>query len=130
MAKDGENKYAGLIIGQTLNNKSYAHAKSMRHDMTTAERVLWNYLRGSKVNGLHFRRQQVIGRYIVDFYCAEKRLVIEVDGESHAFQQDYDNEREKFLLGMDISVIRFTNAEVEFSLHAVQEEIWRVCNER
>ncbi len=72
MSKDGETKHAGLIIGQSVNKNSYSHAKSMRHNMTTAEKIVWKYLRGNKVNGFHFRRQQVIGKYIVDFYCAKK----------------------------------------------------------
>lgn len=88
--------------------------KSLRNNATEAERELWKYLRKRQFHGLKFRRQESIGRYIVDFYCPEKRLAIELDGEIHARleQQEYDQIREQFLHSCYITVVRFNNEEV------------------
>ena len=95
------------------------HAKAMRHDPTPAEQKLWFALRAKRFDGAKFRRQKVIGRYIADFAAREPMLVIELDGDTHGTQQDYDAERTAFLEGQGYRVIRFTNAEVMGNLEGV-----------
>jgi very-short-patch-repair endonuclease len=71
--------------------------------MTPAEKILWEELRGDKL-GVHFRRQQVIQRFIVDFYCHRAGLVVEVDGDVHDLQKEQDERREKVLTEMGLRV--------------------------
>ena len=79
--------------------------------MTPAEKILWQELRGNKL-GVHFRRQQIIAGFIVDFYCHKAGLVIEVDGDIHDLQQEEDARQEKVLREMGLRVVRFGNEEV------------------
>ena len=95
--------------------------------MTDAERILWQQLRRNQLDGFHFRRQQVIGEFIVDFYCPQAGLVIEVDGGRHQRQRAYDAERDKFLCGRGLRVLRFTNAEVSTDVRAVRRRIAAAC---
>lgn len=69
-------------------------ARSMRRDATRAEAVLWKALRSRIVDGMKFRRQRPVGRFVLDFYCAEERLVVEVDGESPDGRGERDHERD------------------------------------
>ena len=97
---------------KTYNTALVPRARSMRREMTPAEKHLWfNCL---KLSPYKFRRQRPFGRFIVDFYCAELKLVIEVDGDSHFTEQGlaYDAERTQFLESLGLKVVRFTNAEV------------------
>ena len=82
-------------------------AKSLRRRSTQAEKVLWTHLRNKHCRGLKFRRQQVIGEFIVDFVCFEARLVIELDGGQHALEKDKDRERDSWLCGQGFHVLRF-----------------------
>ncbi len=86
-------------------------ARVLRADATPAERELWQLLRGRR-SGLRFRRQQPVGPFIVDFYCASARLVIELDGAGHADRRDYDAARTAWLADKGLTVMRFANAEV------------------
>lgn len=90
------------------------YAKQLRQRQTDAEIILWNCLRNRKINGCKFRRQHAINKFIVDFYCAEKMLSIEVDGEIHLSkeQKEYDENRTKILNGIGITELRFSNKEV------------------
>jgi very-short-patch-repair endonuclease len=99
-------------------------ARRLRAEMTPYERILWKHLRRSAL-GCRFRRQHVLGCYIVDFACLERRLVIEVDGCQHAEQQSYDEQRTRWLTAEGYRVLRFTNDEVHSQLEAVVEEIRR-----
>ena len=90
--------------------------------MTPAEKLLWQELRADKL-GVHFRRQQVIAGFIVDFYCHKAALVIEVDGDIHDLQQEEDAKREKALGEMGLRIIRFRNNEVLKNLSAVVRKI-------
>ena len=99
-------------------------AQQLRREMTPAERKLWQYLRGRQLDGAYFRKQAPVGRFILDFLCTKARLVVEVDGDSHADSIDYDAERTRWLSEQkDYRVVRFTNAEVLHSLDAVVEKI-------
>lgn len=84
----------------------------MRHEPTPAEKQLWQRLRNRKVTNAKFRRQHAIYRFIVDFYCYEARLVIEVDGSIHDYTQEDDALRQEFLKSLGLRVIRFSNADV------------------
>ena len=77
--------------------------------MTPAERILWKALRRNAVDGFHFRRQQVIGGHIVDFYCDAARLAIELDGGVHDEQWKYDESRDRKISGTGVRVLRISN---------------------
>ena len=80
--------------------------------MTPAEQVLWRALRNDQLGGRHFRRQQIVGGYIVDFYCAAVQLAIELDGAVHLQQQEYDLRRDRELAEMGIRTMRIANEVV------------------
>ena len=112
----------GIIPGQTVTKEKLQRAKELRRDMTPAEKILWQELRANKL-GFHFRRQQVIAGFIVDFYCHKAALVIEVDGDIHDLQQEEDARREKVLREMGLRIVRFRNEEVMKNLSAVVGKI-------
>jgi len=101
-----------IVRGQAVTFSKLEKAKEMRANQTEAELVLWQVLRANRFQGLHFRRQQVIGGFIVDFYCHVGELVIEVDGPIHAAQKEYDAEREQVLTEMGLRVLRVSNEDV------------------
>lgn len=107
-----------IITEQRVSKEKLQRAKELRREMTPAEKILWNELRANKL-GVHFRRQQVIAGFIVDFYCHKAGLVIEVDGDIHDLQQAEDKRREKALSEMRLRIARFRNDEVEKNLTAV-----------
>ncbi len=93
--------------------------------MTFAEVLLWNELKYSKLAGKKFRRQQSIGHYIIDFYCPEENLIIELDGEGHFTEEGkkYDEERTKYLESLRLKVIRFENDDVLLDMENVLKKI-------
>lgn len=95
-----------------LWNKLKPLARQLRHEPTQAEDALWQLLRGRRLGGFKFRRQYAIERFIVDFVCLEKRLIVEVDGEIHDHQIEYDAIRQTFLEAQGFRVLRFRNDEV------------------
>ena len=105
--------------------------KKLRNNGTAAEVVLWKYLKGSQVLGKKFRRQASIGRYIVDFYCPECRLIVELDGAAHfsILKEDEEAERTRYFEGLGLRVLRFENRvvyrDLEFVLHRIEEELQR-----
>jgi very-short-patch-repair endonuclease len=99
-------------VPSVLWNSIEEQALRMRRAPTLAEDLLWQRLRGGKVEGLKFRRQHAVGRFIVDFYCVTAGLVIEVDGPIHEYQRERDIERQAYLVAMGLKVLRFTNDEV------------------
>ena len=88
----------------------------MRREMTPAESVLWQHLRASRLDGLHFRRQQIIDGFIADFYCHAAQLVVEVDGGIHIATADYDRERDRILTARGLRILRVTNNGVHNDL--------------
>src|SRR2546423_10150941 len=102
-------------------------ARAMRHEGAPAERILWWCLRNRRLDGLKFRRQVPIGRFIADFYCAEQSLLIELDGDSHNARGEYDEERTQWLQERGRRVVRFLNDDVYRSLDAVLMTILREC---
>jgi very-short-patch-repair endonuclease len=105
-------------------------AKSLRNTMTYHESFLWEKLKGKQIYGVRFRRQHAIDFYIVDFYCQEARLVIEVDGEIHNDRIEYDDGRSAEMEKFGIKVIRFTNFEVENNIGKVIKRIETIVKER
>ncbi len=91
--------------------------------MTEAERALWRHLRLRQISGYKFRRQQPIGKYIVDFVCFEKKLVIEVDGGHHADQLGYDAKRSEWLEKEGFRILRFWDNQVLEEVGSVKEVI-------
>lgn len=98
-------------------------AKTLRKEMTPAEEKLWSLLRDGQINGKKFRRQQIIDGYVVDFYCAQLNLAIEIDGEIHAFKKEYDEERQKHLESQGIKFLRYGNEQVLLQTEAVLKDL-------
>lgn len=118
-----------IIPGQRVTKAKLERARELRRDMTPAETILWQELRGNKL-GSHFRRQQVIKGFIVDFYCHKSALVIEVDGAIHdeEAQKEYDIKREQVLHALGLRVVRFRNEEIEKNLLHVLKRIREVLS--
>ena len=94
-------------------------AKAMRREMTEPELRMWHQLRAKRFEGVKFRRQNVVGRYIADFYSRSTMLIIEIDGDTHAFQYEYDRVREQHMNSLGFRVLRFTNTDVMQNLEGV-----------
>ena len=101
------------------NPKLRERAKALRKAGIMHEALLWNQLKSKKLHGLDFDRQKIIGNYIVDFYCAEKDVVIEVDGASHDSETETDKTRDKFLSGLGLTVIRISAGDVLHNMDGV-----------
>ncbi|MBI5037896.1 MAG: endonuclease domain-containing protein [Candidatus Kerfeldbacteria bacterium] len=103
--------------------------QQLRRSAPRAELLLWRYLKGKQLGGYKFRRQHSIGGYVVDFYCPELRLVIEVDGPSHYVSKEareYDRHRQKYIESLRITVLRFTNADVYVNMREVIDMIYSI----
>jgi very-short-patch-repair endonuclease len=100
-----------------------AKAKELRKDMTKSERILWNYLRRSRQNGMYFRRQHPYGIYFLDFYCFEANLAVEIDGKIHLDQKEYDLEKTKYLESSGLNVLRIENEDIDNRIDWVIELI-------
>ena len=94
-------------------------ARGLRKNMTTSEKILWHCLRKRQQNGKYFRRQHPFGIYILDFYCFEANLAIEIDGKIHLGHKEYDHERTEYLKSSGLKVLRFKNDDVEKRLEWV-----------
>ncbi len=109
---------------QGAARRLFQFAKKMRHEPTPAEAALWGVLSDKKL-GAKFRRQHPFGRFILDFYCHEKKLAIEIDGGYHLdeAQQQYDALRTEYLREMGVREIRFSNEEVLMQMDEVLEKM-------
>lgn len=114
----------GAKARQVTSAIQQQHARELRSHQTPTERDLWQQLRAKRFAGFKFRRQQPLGRYIVDFVCFEQRLIVELDGSQHADQQDYDAERDAWLQAQGFRVLRFWNNQWSAQPEAVLEAIW------
>ena len=112
---------AGIVRGQSISAAKLAFAKDMRRQMTLEERILWNELRGNRLKRIHFRRQQVISGFIVDFYCDAARLAVELDGAHH--EAGYDADRDRELERVGVKVMRIENAELRRDLASILDQI-------
>lgn len=118
-----------VVRGQSVSYEMLERAKKLRREMTAAEKILWKELRTNKLNGLHFRRQQIVYGYFADFYCHQHELIVEVDGGIHELQKEYDAEREEDLIACGFRIIRFTNDEISKDLKGVLQKIVEACKE-
>ena len=118
-------------MNQKMNPQLLQFAKSMRHAATDAENLMWQRLRAKQFMNLKFRRQHVIKPYIVDFYCHEIGLVIELDDGQHNTEDGraYDVERTQFLEALGLTVVQYWNSDVLGRVDVVLEDLWQVCSE-
>ena len=102
-------------------------SRQLRQKMTDAEKLLWLKIRGKQLKDVQFYRQKPLGNFIVDFYCPKANIVIELDGGQHYDNQKRikDNQRNKILEGMGLTVLRFSDREIFENIGAVLEKIWR-----
>lgn len=111
------------------NPKLKEFARKLRNDSTFTEIMMWNYLKKKQLRGFDFDRQRPIDKYIVDFYCKDLFLVIEIDGESHYGNPEKDRKKEKRLNELGVKVLRFDDMEVVHQLDKVLEKIERWIDE-
>ena len=109
-------------------NETVVRARALRREMTLPEGMLWQALR-QRPDGFKFRRQHPIGRCIVDFYCPARRLVIEVDGESHSMGEspEHDDRRDEWLIAQGMRVVRFAAIDVMRDLQSLVTAIIHAC---
>ncbi|MFN8632382.1 MAG: endonuclease domain-containing protein [Chloroflexota bacterium] len=98
-------------------------SRDLRRRSTPSEQTLWVALRGHRLDGKQFRRQHPVGPYIVDFYCAQDRLIVEIDGDIHDTQREYDAERDDYLRSLGYALIRVTVDQVVNNLNDVLRRI-------
>ena len=114
---------------RTIPPKLRQYARDMRKDPTDAEAMLWNILRGKRLEGMRFRRQHTIENYIVDFICLDEKLIIEVDGEQHA-ESAYDEKRDTRLKELGYTVLRFWNDEILKNSDAMAQMILKAAGKK
>jgi len=115
-------------VSDSLREKMTAVARQFRKEPTASEAILWGALRGRKLENRKFRRQQPIGCFVVDFFCAAERLIVEVDGLIHDSQQTLDRQRQELLESLGLRVLRLKAEEVEQSLTSSLQKIQDVLN--
>lgn len=99
-------------------------AKNLRQNQTDSENVLWFNIRNNQISGIKFRRQVPIGKYIVDFVCLKKKLIIELDGSQHIDNKIYDEERSNYLKANGYTILRFNNDDVLKNTQDVLQTIY------
>ena len=114
-------------IPKELHDQLIRRARKFRKNPTEAETELWDALRGRKLGGYKFKRQRVFGPFILDFYCPECKLAIELDGEIHSQQYEYDSVRTEWLQTSGVTVIRFRNTVVLNDTELVLQKIINKC---
>lgn len=116
-----------IVRGQRVSPEMLENAKRLRREMTPAEKILWKHLKANRLNGLHFRRQQIVHGYFADFLCHQHDLIVEVDGGIHDTQKEYDAEREEYLKSLGFRIIRFKNEAIKKDLEGVLQRIVEAC---
>ena len=107
------------IKGQAVSSDKVQRSRELRREMTPEERILWRELRGFRTHGYPFRRQQIVAGFIVDFYCHQASLVVEVDGGVHQEQTEYDAERDTLMSPYGLRILRIPNDDIHRRLPAV-----------
>lgn len=118
-----------IVIGQRVDREKIQRAKELRRAMTAEEKILWQHLRKNQLQGLHFRRQQVIDGFITDFYCHAAGLVVELDSPAHQAQKEYDSGRDRALALRKLRTLRIKNGEIKEDLENVLARILDACRE-
>ena len=114
-------------MSQLYNKKTVEdRRRNLRNQQTEAERIFWNIVRGRKFLNLKFRRQFSVGSYILDFYCPEIGLAVEIDGGQHATNIEYDRARTEFINRLGIKVVRFWNNDITKNASGVYDELARI----
>ncbi len=121
-----------MIEGATQPQKLTTLARNLRKRDTWAEQLMWRWLRDRRFSDYKFRRQHVFGEHILDFFCLEAWLDIELDGSQHGFpaQRSADAERDAWLEARGIKVLRFWNSRLRREKDAIRNTIWQVLQER
>ena len=130
MDNNDDRARVGIVAGRPVSRIKQERAPTFRKQMTPEETQLWQQLRARRLDGLHWRRQQVIGGFIADFYCHAVGIVIEIDGAVHLQQAEYDRARDEVFARSGLLVLRITNTEVNDHLGAVLARIRAACQER
>ncbi|HRF49206.1 MAG TPA: endonuclease domain-containing protein [Anaerolineales bacterium] len=117
-----------IVTRQKVSRVLEERAKTLRKTMTAEEHVLWEHLRANRLHGHPFRRQQIIGRFIADFYCHTTNLVVELDGPIHEDRREYDQERDAIIAAHGLTILRFRNEQVQHDLNAVLDAIALACH--
>ena len=104
-------------------------ARSLRKGSTNAENLLWKQLRAKRLLGLKFRRQEPIGKYIVDFVCHEKKIIIELDGGQHSEHEEKDQKRDEWFRSEGFKILRLWNNDVLSQTEEILEIIAKKCLE-
>ena len=115
--KRSTKNYLNLPYNPQLKQR----AKELRKAGNLSEVILWLQLKNKKFLGLDFDRQKIIGNYIVDFFCVQKGVIIEIDGTSHDYKTDYDKSRKEYLESLGLSVINIDDLEIKRNLFGVME---------
>ncbi len=111
-----KSDFPRIYVSPEIRRKMLEIAREFRKAPTKGEKILWESLRGRKLNGIKFRRQQPVGYFVVDFYNSVYRLVVEVDGPVHDFQQEADKARQEILEELGLVVLRIKSEMIEQNL--------------
>ncbi|HJS19893.1 MAG TPA: DUF559 domain-containing protein [Anaerolineales bacterium] len=126
-----KNDFPRIVIAPEIRWKIVGIAREFRKDPTVGEKILWNALRGRKLDGIKFRRQQPIGYFVVDFYSTVYRLVVEVDGPIHQLQMEADRARQEILEALGLFVLRIKTETIEenlpMALEIIRSSILKIC---
>ena len=110
------------------NKSLIKRARELRKNLTLSEVLFWNEVKNKQLNGLDFDRQTIIGNYIVDFFCPQLDVVIEIDGCSHANKQEYDHIRDEYLHSLGLHVIHIYDEDVKRDMTAVIQMVTEFCD--
>ena len=119
LREGGRKRFTKNYLSLPFNPALKERARALRKAGNLSEVLLWNQLKKGQFNGFDFDRQKIIGNYIVDFYCAENQVVIEVDGSSHDDKAEYDAQRDAFLMSLGLCVIHIFDVDVKQNLAGV-----------
>ena len=130
MGKAENDRPPGVFVANYPSRVMSSIARRLRKNSTRSEELLWHALRRKQLSGLRFRRQQVFGSSVVDFYCHEKRLVIEIDGAIHLGRDmiEHDKSRQEIIELYGVKFLRFTADEVEGDINSVINTIRDTTN--
>jgi very-short-patch-repair endonuclease len=127
-----KNDFPRLEVSPEIQRKMLGLAREFRKEPTSSEDILWQALRGKKLDGIKFRRQQPVGYFVVDFYNSVYRLVVEVDGLIHESQQEADASRQQILEELGLTVLRIKAEVVEknlpMTLNLIRDRIQQIQN--
>ena len=118
-----KNDFPRIVVPPEIRRKMVEIAREFRKEPTKSEAILWEALRGKKLDGIKFRRQQPVGYFVVDFYNSVYRLVVEVDGPIHDNQVEVDRARQDILEILGLNVLRVKSETVEKNLPYALDEI-------